>query len=407
MSHLATRRFAILTAAAGLALSVAFTANAQTAKLTIKIASDSENPGSVVSPETQSPFRGDRAAVDVAILLDTSNSMDGLIGQAKKQLWSIVQQFADAKKAGKTPLLRVAVMEYGNSGLPAAEGYIRQVVPLTDNLDEVSQGLFGLKTNGGDEYCGQVIAEALKRLDWNKSPNNYKAIFIAGNEPFTQGSVDYRDSCKSAIQAGVVVNTIHCGDYQAGVSGQWHAGADLAEGEYFNINQDKAVPHIACPQDKILIELNAKLNRTYLWYGSKEVRSFNCANQMEQDENAGPGAAPMRCQVKASSAYSNSGRDLVDTADDDAKILSKVDEEELPDEMQKMSPEERKAHVAAKSKERAELKKEIAKVSEERDVYLAKARSELAEEEGNEDTLGAVVVEAVRKQLQSRDFEVK
>ena len=95
-----------------------------------------------------SPFSGDRSAVDVAILLDTSNSMDGLIGQAKSQLWKIVQQFALAKKAGKTPLLRIALFEYGNSGLPASEGYIRQVVPLTDDLDAVSEGLFSLQTNG-------------------------------------------------------------------------------------------------------------------------------------------------------------------------------------------------------------------------------------------------------------------
>ena len=33
--------------------------------------------------DTKRPFPGKRTAVDVAILLDTSNSMDGLIGQAQ------------------------------------------------------------------------------------------------------------------------------------------------------------------------------------------------------------------------------------------------------------------------------------------------------------------------------------
>ena len=102
-------------------------------------------------------------------------------------MWSIIQQFGDAKKAGKTPVLRVSVFEYGNTNLPASEGYIRQVVALTDDLDKVSEVLFALNTNGGDEYCGQVIQEAIKRLDWTAEPNSYKAIFIAGNEPFTQG----------------------------------------------------------------------------------------------------------------------------------------------------------------------------------------------------------------------------
>ncbi|HEX4415106.1 MAG TPA: VWA domain-containing protein, partial [Lacipirellulaceae bacterium] len=110
----------------------------------------------VVDGTVTSPLKGHRPAVDIAILLDTSNSMDGLIGQARKQLWTIVQQFAKAKKQGQTPELRVALFEYGNSNLPASEGYIRQVVPLTDNLDKLSESLFSLKTCGGDEYCGQV-----------------------------------------------------------------------------------------------------------------------------------------------------------------------------------------------------------------------------------------------------------
>lgn len=99
----------------------------------------------------QLPFTGTRASVDVALLLDTSNSMDGLISQAKSQLWTIVQQFASAKKHGKTPLLRVALFEYGNTNLPASEGYIRQVVGLTDDLDVLSEALFALRTRGGDE----------------------------------------------------------------------------------------------------------------------------------------------------------------------------------------------------------------------------------------------------------------
>jgi hypothetical protein len=109
--------------------------------------------------KAETPFAGVRSAVDVAILLDTSNSMDGLIDQARSQLWTIVQQFARAEKEGKTPELRVTIFEYGNSGLPASEGYIRQVVQLTDDLDKVSEALFALKTNGGDR--GSVEATGL------------------------------------------------------------------------------------------------------------------------------------------------------------------------------------------------------------------------------------------------------
>ena len=68
-----------------------------------------------VEQEAAVPFSGQRPAVDVAILLDTSNSMDGLINQAKSQLWTIVQQFAKAKKKGQTPVLRVHTSKIDSS----------------------------------------------------------------------------------------------------------------------------------------------------------------------------------------------------------------------------------------------------------------------------------------------------
>jgi len=404
MTYKTTTRTITLIFTALATLTVAATGHADETKLVITIETPAPATGLPVVPDTP-PFSGDRAAVDVAILLDTSNSMDGLIGQAKTQLWTIVQQFAEAKKAGKTPLLRVSVMEYGNSGLPASEGYLRQVVPLTDNLDDVSEGLFGLTTNGGDEYCGQVINEALQRLDWNKQSNNYKVIFIAGNEPFTQGAVKYQDACRRAIEAGVVVNTIHCGDYEAGIQGQWQAGADLAEGEYFNINQDKVVRHIPCPQDKILIELNTRLNQTYLWFGSDKTRKRNFENQVVQDNNSGAEMG-LRCAVKASAAYRNVGRDLVDTLEADSDILAKVKKEELPQEMQAMTLEQRKKHLATTSARRTEIKKKIAEISKSREAHLAKARQQLATSDGDS-TLGDVIVDTIRKQLKSRDFEIK
>lgn len=368
-----------------------------------------EKPEPVVETPTKPPFSGTRAAVDVAILLDSSNSMDGLISQAKSQLWTIVQQFAKAQKNGQTPILRVALFEYGNTRLPAAEGYIRQVVPLTDDLDKLSEALFALSTSGGDEYCGQVIDEALTRLDWSQEPNGYKAIFIAGNEPFTQGSVDYQASCKRAIENGVIVNTIHCGNHQTGVNGKWRHGAQLAEGEFFNIDQDRKIVHIDCPQDKIIIELNAKLNSTYLWYGEKKKRLSYEANQAAQDNNAASeseSVAVARFATKAGSAYRNATRCLVDTMMEDADILKKVKEEELPDVLQKLTPEKREAYVKEKIAARKELQAKIGKLASERESYLSKERKRLAGE-ADEATLGDAVVAAVRKQLVKSGFETE
>jgi hypothetical protein len=74
---------------------------------------------------------GDAPAKDqtimIALLLDTSNSMDGLIDQAKSQLWKIVNEVAAAKSAdGKQPNIKISLYEYGNDGLSSSEGYIRR-----------------------------------------------------------------------------------------------------------------------------------------------------------------------------------------------------------------------------------------------------------------------------------------
>ncbi|TWU45492.1 hypothetical protein Q31b_06640 [Novipirellula aureliae] len=377
-------------------------AEADEVTITIKTESKKQEDSS-----TNRPFVGERPAVDVAVLLDTSNSMDGLIDQAKSQLWNIVQEFAKAKRAGKTPLLRVSVFEYGNTNLPATEGYIRQVVQLTDDLDKVSEALFALSTSGGDEYCGEVISEAIKRLDWNGEPNSYKAVFIAGNEPFTQGSVDYKMACRQAIDHGIIVNTIHCGDYQTGINGKWKDGAELAEGKYMNINQDEQVVHIKCPQDKIIIELNAELNKTYLWYGAEEKRKGYAANQAAQDSNAyGSGGLSSRAAAKSSSLYRNVGRDLVDTFEEDNEAVRKLEVEKFPAEMQGLSPEQRMEKIESMSKRRAEIKAKLAAVNRERLAYIAAEKAKAADESA-EDTFGDAFSEAVRNQLQTSGFEIE
>ena len=57
-------------------------------------------PTPPIKPTT--PYLG-KALVQVAILLDTSNSMDGLIEQAKTQLWRVVNELAITEKLMTEP----------------------------------------------------------------------------------------------------------------------------------------------------------------------------------------------------------------------------------------------------------------------------------------------------------------
>ncbi|MCA9793269.1 MAG: hypothetical protein KC910_15775, partial [Candidatus Eremiobacteraeota bacterium] len=119
-----------------------------------------------VDPKNRKPLVEDdgKPVIQVAILLDTSGSMSGLIDQAKAELWSIVNALGDARYKGQIPRLEVALYEYGKSSLSPQQGYIRQLSPLTGDLDGLSETLFSLETNGGQEYCAWVIRSALDGL---------------------------------------------------------------------------------------------------------------------------------------------------------------------------------------------------------------------------------------------------
>jgi hypothetical protein len=110
--------------------------------------------------------------IQVAILLDTSNSMDGLIDQAKSRLWDIVNTLTTLKYQGRTPRIEIALYEYGNDGLSEKSDYIRKVAPMTADLDLISEKLFALRTNGGLEYCGAVIRKAVRALEWGDNPSD-------------------------------------------------------------------------------------------------------------------------------------------------------------------------------------------------------------------------------------------
>lgn len=344
--------------------------------------------------------------IQMAILLDTSGSMDGLINQARSQLWKVVNEFALAKRDGKSPTMEVALYEYGKSSLPAKDGYMRLIVPLSNDLDRVSEELFKLTTNGGDEYCGQVIDRAVRELEWSDYPRDLKCIFIAGNERFTQGPVDFQKACRASTAKNITVSTIFCGDHQEGINTHWAEGAKLADGSYLSINQDEQVAAIASPQDKELAELNAKLNTTYLAYGKKEKREAASLRQLAQDVNAAklaPEAAASRAVTKASKFYQNATWDLVDAIEQGKVKLPELKEEELPDQIRKLKPAERKAFVLKMANERKEVRERIQQLSKARDSFVAAERKKSAANATK--TLDAAIIEAAAEEAEDLGFE--
>ena len=344
--------------------------------------------------------------IQLAILLDTSGSMEGLINQARTQLWKIVNELATARRDGQPPDLQVALYEYGKSDLAESEGYLRQIVPLTDDLDQVSEELFSLVTNGGDEYCGQVIDAAVRGLNWSESADDLKLIFIAGNEPFTQGTVDYKTACRAAIAKGITVNTIFCGPQAEGERTGWKDGALLADGSFLSIDQNEQVAVVRTPFDKKLTELGAQVNQTVVTFGRAaerdEVRQrLNRADALAGE--AAPAAAAERAAFKGSGRYQVK-LDLIEAIREDKVELEKLSDDELPDEFRGKSLEQRKSIIAAKQAEREKLEAQIQKLAAERKKFIAEHERSQAES-GKDSTFDTAVLKAIRAQAAKKDFK--
>jgi hypothetical protein len=321
--------------------------------------------------EIEKPITAEKTKIQVALLLDTSSSMDGLIDQAKSRLWNIVNTLTTLKYNGQNPDIEIALYEYGNDGLSKQSNYIRQIAPLSTDLDLISEKLFSLSTNGGNEYCGAVIQDATKQLKWAKDNNNMKLIYIAGNEEFNQGGINYKEAISNALKNDIYVNTIYCGDKTQGVNELWKDGADYGKGKYFNIDSNQSVRYIVTPYDVEITKCNEKINKTYIGYGSKG--SEKKMNQEMQDKNAQKVSASNyaeRAVSKSKAVYKNDSWDLVDKVKDDATAISKIKKEELPAELQNKSTAELNVIVAQKTKERENIQKEIGELAKKRQEYI-------------------------------------
>lgn len=333
--------------------------------------SNHENPNPKKKTTIEKTVTVAKTKIQVALLLDTSSSMDGLIDQAKSRLWNIVNTLTALKYDGKTPDIEIALYEYGNDGLSKQSNYIRQIAPLSTDLDLISEKLFSLSTNGGNEYCGAVIQDATKQLKWAKDNNNMKLIYIAGNEEFNQGGINYKEAISNALKNDIYVNTIFCGNKTEGINTLWKDGADYGKGKYFNIDSNQTVRYIATPYDNEITKCNEKINKTYIGYGSKG--SEKKMNQEVQDRNAqGVSVSNYaeRAVSKSKAAYKNDSWDLVDKVKDDATAISKIKKEELPKELQNKSAAELKVIVAQKTKERETIQKEIGELAKKRQQYI-------------------------------------
>lgn len=336
--------------------------------------------------------------IDVVFVLDTTGSMGGLLQTAKEKIWSIATTMASAQQ---TPEIRIGLVAYRDRG----DSYVTKIVDLSDDLDSVYAKLMDFEANGGGdtpESVNKALYDAVHNMSWSQEDQAYQVIFLIGDAPphMDYNEVRYPQIVASALEKGIVINTIQCGDIPSAIE-PWTQIASLGHGIFFQVEQAGGSVAYTTPFDEEIADLSAKLDDTRLYYGTEE----------EKEKMRGKVAATDKLHAGASIAsrarrgvfnVSAGGRtnllgdnELVAAVASGSIDLNELDEDALPEALKPMARAEQEAFVAELAEERADLQRQIRELSQDRDGYLAKKVDAAG---GLKDSLDQKIYDAVKEQ---------
>lgn len=346
---------------------------------------------------------GTAPALEMVFVIDTTGSMGGLIEGAKQRVWGIVNE---VMQSPSHPAVSIGLVAYRDHG----DQYVTQVLPLTNDLDKVYSVLMDYQAAGGGdgpEDVRRALAEGVSQAGWSKSSANVSQIvFLVGDAPPHDDYQDEPDTVATAAAAaerGMIVNTIQCGA-MGGTREVWQAIAQRGQGQYFSIAQDGGVQAIATPYDSQLGELAKKLGSTYLAYGGgagaagESYRAgLNTQQGMVEEKvaaSAKPAAQADRAANKALNSMAYVG-DLLQSIENGSVKLEAVKDEDLPSDLQKLSPEARKQEIEKRLAARRDLRAQIVTLSKQRDEFISAERKK----QGKQNGFDAAVAQALKEQL--------
>jgi hypothetical protein len=322
-----------------------------------------------------------------------------LIEAAKEKIWSIASTLAQAQQV---PQISMGLVAYRDRG----DAYVTRVIDLNRDLDSMYAQLMDFAADGGGdgpEAVNEALEAAIHRMSWSQDRDTYKVVFLVGDAP---PHMDYQDDVKypqvvaAAAAKGIVVNTIQCGSMSETVV-PWRQIASLGRGRYFTVEQAGSAVAIATPYDAQIATLAAELDGTRMYYGSAhEVAAMASKGEATArlNEEASVSARARRGVFNASEAGAGNllgGRELVDDVGSGRVDLASVPQAELPAAIAALPPAEQRTVVEQTVEKRAELQRQIAKLAQERDAFIA---AEVKENGGADASLDVQIYEAVREQ---------
>lgn len=334
---------------------------------------------------------GNKPTIELVFVIDTTGSMGGLIDAAKQKVWSIVNE---VMKLPSKPEVRMGLVAYRDHG----DAYVTQVTPITRDLDSVYTTLMAFKADGGGdrpEDVRQALSDGVRKVGWSpRSANITQIIFLVGDAPPHDDYLKEPDtvaSASEAVKAGILVNTIQCGN-MGGTDIAWKKIARAGEGQYFAIAQDGGVVAIATPFDAELSQLGSKVGATYMAFGGKmnsmggamagmgasayrkSKAEARTSSEATVTMSAPKAALADRAFNKAINAAAYDDSDLIQSVENGTVKLDALKTEELPDELQKLSAKERQKVVAEKIDKRKKIRLQILELSKKRDAFLEEER---------------------------------
>jgi Mg-chelatase subunit ChlD len=359
-----------------------------------------------IEPVTiNNPNTDGSSTLEMVFVLDTTGSMGGLIEGAKQRIWGIVNE---VMQSSSHPAVRIGLVAYRDRG----DQYVTQVLPLTEDLDQVYTTLMDYEAGGGGdtpEDVRKALEDGVRRAGWSASaPRLAQVIFLVGDAPphdDYQDEADTTTTAASAVQRGMIVNTIQCGT-AAETTKVWQAIAQRGQGQYFAIAQDGGVQAITTPYDDQMGQLATKLGGTYLAYGGgsgeagfdhrKELKGYADARERVVTTRAPSPAKADRALNKVVNSLAYVG-DLLQNIENGSVKLESVKKEDLPEDLQKLSPEELKVEIEKRLEARRELRAEIVSLSKQREEFILAERKK--RNGGKQSGFDVAVSAALKEQL--------
>lgn len=211
-----------------------------------------------------------RRPLEIVFCLDLSGSTNGLINDLRDNLWAIVNHVQMLEPEAE---VRMGVIGFSRPSFGKENAYVKVLVPLTANYDQLDQELYRLKPSieKGDQYVAYALRACVMDMQWTKRKDARKMVFLVGNGMVADDQMEYLRYCDEARERNIVVHTLYVmksGNLTKELPG-WRRIATLTGGLQTEIVVNKPDDLKSFTADPRKVEeLNTKLNLSMQWVGA-------------------------------------------------------------------------------------------------------------------------------------------